>query len=107
MYVKVNPGVSPPTVTLEEPEDCKRFHVALAGGDIAGLGEALGTSGAGTMRSPDEAMIDVAWVRDQAAGRVPEGWEEDFAGMLGYARGKGWLDESGDKIQAHVESEGG
>jgi hypothetical protein len=106
MYVKVNLGSEPATVTLEEPEDCKQFHVTLVAGDVAGLGDALIARGAGTMRSPDEAMIDVSWVRREAAGRVTEGWEEDFAGMLGYARSKGWLDESGDAIRAHVEAEG-
>jgi hypothetical protein len=42
-------------------------------------------------------------VRAMAGGRVGEGWADGFDRMLDYARGKGWLDDAGDAIQAHVE----
>ena len=48
-------------------------------------------------------MIDTVAVRRMAGGRVPEGWDGDFAAMLQYAESKGWLDETGGSIQAHVE----
>lgn len=56
---------------------------------------------------PDGAhvMISVATLRRLAAGRVPEGWGDDFAGMLVYARNKGWLSEKGDAVRAHLERE--
>jgi hypothetical protein len=38
-----------------------------------------------------------------AAGRVGAAWQTDFDRMLDYARTKGWLDDAGDAIQAHVE----
>ncbi|HEY2225770.1 hypothetical protein [Actinomycetospora sp.] len=50
-------------------------------------------------------MIPVATLRRLAAGRVPEGWDADFDGMLAYARTKGWLSEEGDAVRAHLERE--
>jgi len=80
--------------TLESPEDCKRFHVEVRGaGDLGGAG-AWADDG-------EHALIDVDWVRQQAAGRVPDGWDADFEGMLGYARSKGWIE--GSAIRAHLE----
>jgi hypothetical protein len=93
-------------VGLEEPEDCKRFHVAVRGGDTALLEAALAEEGVGRLLPSGEAMIDIAAVRRMAAGRVPDGWDDEFAGMLGYAESKGWLDETGGSIQAHIERAG-
>jgi hypothetical protein len=101
-------------VELAEPEDCKRFHVAVRGGDprglhqppqrdVAALGAALSAGDVGRLLPSGEAMIDTAAVLRMADGRVPEGWEDEFAAMLKYAESKGWLDETGGSIQAHVE----
>jgi hypothetical protein len=90
-------------VELVEPEDCKRFHVAARGGDAAALAAALSAAGVGRLLPSEEAMIDTSAVRRMATGRVPESWDEDFAAMLKYAESKGWLDETGATIQAHIE----
>jgi hypothetical protein len=89
--------------TLAEPEDCKRFHVEAAGGDLDAVAGALGPAGTAEGAPEGHVYVDVDWVRRQAAGRVPDGWDADFEGMLGYARSKGWLNEAGTAIQAHVE----
>jgi hypothetical protein len=91
------------TVQLLEPEDCKRFHLAVRGGDLEMLGAVLPGRGLGYLLPSGDAMIKIEGVRGLAAGRVPDGWDEDFAAMVGYAKSKGWLDESGEEIQAHVE----
>jgi hypothetical protein len=56
---------------------------------------------------PDEnhIMIPVATLRRLAAGRVPEGWDDDLAGMLARAGEKGWLNDAGDAVRAHLERE--
>jgi hypothetical protein len=53
----------------------------------------------------NHVLIPVATLRRLAAGRVPEGWEADFAGMLEQARTQGWLDEQGEAVRAHLERE--
>ena len=92
-----------PAVGLAEPEDCQRFHVTVRGGDAARLGAALEADGVGRLLPSGVAMIDMAAVRRMALGRVPDGWDDEFAGMLKYAETKGWVDDSGTSIQAHVE----
>ena len=47
--------------------------------------------------------MGIDWLRAQAAGRVGETWEGDFGAMLAFAGSKGWLDEGGTAIQAHIE----
>ena len=78
--------------TLEAAEDCKAFSVRGSGD----LGDA------GRWDGDDHALIAPAWVRRQAAGRVPEGWDTDFDGMLAYAETKGWIVDG--LIKGHVES---
>jgi hypothetical protein len=104
MFVRVDLDAS--SVTLEESDDCTRFHVEVVGeGDDAALGRALAAAGAGRFDGGD-AFVDVEAVRRLAAGRVGPTWDADFAAMVDYARTKGWLDSEGGAIQAHVERSG-
>lgn len=92
-------------VELVEPENVRAFHavaprelpfdVFAASVARAGLGEVL----------PDgeHLMVRVDTIRRLADGRVGPGWEDDLSGMLGYAASKGWTDESGTRVRAHLE----
>ena len=103
MFVTVELSTTPPVVTLEEPDDTTRFHVAVLGGTDRGLVYgALVDAAAGRLEG-DDAWIAVDAVRRMAAGRVGEGWSNALDAMLDHARGKGWLDEAGHAIRAHVE----
>ena len=106
MYVQVDLAAMPPTVSLEEPDDCKRFHVAVLNGrDPATVFGALVDAAAGRLEG-DDAWITVDSVRRMAKGRVGPGWDADFEAMLRFAASKGWLDETGGSIRAHVEWQG-
>ena len=103
MIVQVDLSTTPPVVTLEEPADTGRFHVAVRGGaDPALVYGALVDAAAGRLEG-DAAWISVDAVRRMARGRVPGDWDTDLDAMLTYARGKGWFDDAGHAIRAHVE----
>ena len=115
MFVQVDLRSTPPVVSLEEPADTKRFHVVIVGGSVGGSGAGSGASSdlglvygalvdaaAGRLEG-DDAWISVDAVRRMASGRVGPEWDGDFSAMLDYAATKGWLDETGHTIKAHVE----
>ena len=103
MYVKVDLGPVPPVVTLEEPDDTKKFHVEVVDGTDWGLVfGALVDAAAGRLEG-DDAYITIDAVRRMAAGRVGPTWDADLGAMLDYAKTKGWLDEAANSIKAHVE----
>lgn len=88
-------------VELVDAEDCKAFHVEVRGD--ADVAVALDESGAGTLAEDGEhALIEIGWVRQAAVGVGPQ-WEQEFEGMLDYARGQGWIDEDASSIVAHLE----
>jgi hypothetical protein len=102
MVITVTTGARP-TVTLDEPGDFTRFHVSVPGGrDRSRLADAITVSGAGETDG-DDGWVRVAWLRTAVAEAASPGWEEGFAAMLGYARRKGWLDDAGASVRAHVE----
>lgn len=90
---------------LVEPENVTAFSVVvqngLTGDDLAAsvrraeLGEVL--------PGDTHVMVRVDAIRRYAAGRVGEDWEQSLAGMLAYAAKKGWTDESGEHVRAHVD----
>jgi hypothetical protein len=103
MFVRVDVGPHPPVVTLEEPDDCTKFHLSVVGGrDLARVFGALVDAAAGRLEG-DHAYITIDAVRRMAAGRVGDDWNDRFDGMLDYARSKGWIDDTGNTIQAHIE----
>jgi len=93
----------PAPVGLRDPDDCGTFHVEVIGPhDLAALAHALVDADAGRVEG-DDAYIAVGVVRRMASGRVGASWADDFEKMVAYARSKGWMDETGNAIQAHVE----
>lgn len=104
MYVRVDLEPEAGEVSLIEPDDCDRFHVAVWGqGHAPEVDDALQGSGAGWLDGEGNAFVRVDRVRDLAAGRVGDDWPERFARMLDFAQDKGWLSEDGTAIRAHLE----
>ena len=105
MFVRVDLEYDTVAVSLEEPENCKQFHVAVSGDADDGLvASTLDAAGVGRA-SPNagHVYVTIDAVRSMAEGRVGDSWAADFDGMLGYASSKGWLDETGSAIEAHIE----
>lgn len=87
---------------LVEPANCTEFHIEYGVPDTSPT-EVAGALGAwADGATEDHVWIPVAVIRSAAAGRVGTDWEQDFTAMLGYARSKGWLNDGGDAIAAHV-----
>ena len=105
MVITVDLSTHDGEIAVESPEDCGKFHVEATGapdGDWARLGHALVDAGVGRVED-DHAFVEVGAIRTLVAGRVGAAWADDFEKMLAYARTKGWLDEGGNAVQAHVE----
>jgi hypothetical protein len=53
----------------------------------------------------DHAMVDVAALMALAGDLgTSEVWREDLAGMLAYARSKGWVDDGAQpRVRAHID----
>ena len=103
MIINVDLTGAGTTIGLVEPENCARFHVEARGGDPEALAAALSAAGVGHLLPSGEAMINTQAIGRMAEGRVPADWDDHFAAMLRYAEGKGWLDDAGEAIQAHIE----
>jgi hypothetical protein len=102
MYIEVRGQRDTAHAVLHEPDDCKRFKVVVdASLSLAALSAAL--SGIGRLEGRDTVWVHPDAIRRLAAGRVHEGWEAAFDRMIGYARTKGWLDETTGDIRAHCE----
>lgn len=103
MYILVSGSSESPRVSLEEPDDCTRFHVAIRGLTKEAAGRAMEFAGVGLLRGEDTAWISLDALRARAEGRVGGDWAERFEAMLTYAGRKGWLSEDRRSVQGHCE----
>jgi len=89
-------------VTLVDPADFRGFHVAVAGGstDDERLAAVLAPHG---RLDGEHAWISTDAVAALAGPVADDEWQAGFGGMVAYARDKGFLDESGTAIRAHLE----
>ena len=98
MIVRIVDGA----VGLEEADVFTRFHVAAdEGTGLDGVVAAL--AGHGHAAPDDHVWIRVESLRAWAEPTDAD-WDEGFSGMLAYASSKGWTDESGTHILAHIET---
>jgi hypothetical protein len=92
------------SVSIEEPDDCRRLHVAT---DLppADVDAALRFAGIGRLAETGDALLDVAELHSRArAVATAESWDADWTAMIGYATTKGWVGDDGRTVTAHVES---
>ena len=94
-------------VALQQPEVVTDLYASFYQRFTPDRLAAVLSDHAGGELLPDGAhiMIPVATLRRLAAGRVPDGWDADFAAMLEKARERGFLNEEGDAVRAHLERE--
>jgi len=86
---------------LEEADNLTGFKLLAHGSreDRAAVGVALADAG---RIEGDVAWIEVSWLLSQAGARSAE-WCESFAGMVAFAKSRGWCDDAGSAIRAHIE----
>jgi hypothetical protein len=102
MYVWVRAGDSGEAeVTLEEPDDCLRFHLVCEV-DPALLDAALVEANVGWLEDAETALIDPEAIVRASRDRVGPDWGERFSSMVEYAETKGWVNADGH-LRAHVE----
>ena len=89
-------------VRVDEHTVFTDFHVEAPVG--FSTAELAATMGEGTRPDGGHLWIAEAAVRHWLAGRTDDDWDEGFSGMVAYARSKGWMDEAGTYLRAHLEN---
>ena len=88
-------------VTLRETEVFTSFYVeAPERSTTANVSSALGTPEA---EPGDHVWLLIDQIRTLAGETTPD-WTRDFEAMIEYAAGKGWTNNSGDMLLAHVKT---
>ena len=98
MYLLLSSSEGSPVISLEEPDDCSRFHLTIRGLTIDAVQQALARSELGHLNDAHTAWIRVTAVRELAQERIQSDWLKRFTDMLHYAERKGWLSEDGESI---------
>jgi hypothetical protein len=103
MYIQLSSGEQGPVVSLEEPDDCTRFHVAIHSLSEETVQQALRHEEVGWLGDTDTAWINIDALRRLAHERVGPDWPERLDGMLRYAEHKGWLSDDRTAVSGHCE----
>lgn len=91
--------------SIADPDDFSRFHVdaaVVSPGDFAALLE--GSTVVSAHVEPDHVWVATTFIADALDVARNQSRRQGLDAMLAFAAKKGWLDESGSKIAAHVET---
>lgn len=101
MYLEIDPSEG--RTNVHDLDDLKSFSVRASDQtDRALLAQALAPLG--QFDGEEHAWIDIDALRE-ASGRSDDlGWTAQFDAMVAYASSKGWVNEGGTALRAHLES---
>lgn len=89
----------PPTVSAADDLTALSIRIAPTTAVDDVCGDALCTG----HHDDGHVWLDIDELRTLAEPQATTpGWRDDFSQMIAYARGKGWLDDSGRAVRAHV-----
>ena len=91
--------------SLDDADNFKAFSVSVPT-DVpaAELGRLVVQSGAGQLDNDgNHVHVAIDVIRQLAVGRGSDGWSSGFEAMIAYARTKGWVDDAGNTVRAHLE----
>jgi hypothetical protein len=92
-------------VSVVEPDDFSRFHVEAAGLSASDFQRLVARSGALLPHEDEQHVwIGIDFLREQLdTARHPER-SARLEGMVAYASRKGWVNDRGSHVAAHVEN---
>lgn len=103
MYLFLSPSQDSPVASLEEPDDCTRFHVAIQNLSEEDVRQVLEGEEIGELIDHDTAWITLSALDQLAQGRVQPDWANRFHAMLNVAERKGWLRTDRAAVRGHCE----
>lgn len=104
MFVQISGTVSEPRLQVHEAGNLKGLHVlAPESWSERHVADALHADSWGGPVTDGHAWLDVGTLRQHAGAGAEPGWNQQFDAMIEYARGKGWCDDSGALVRAHIE----
>src|SRR5581483_5666823 len=82
LFILLSSLKSQSVISLEEPDDCTHFHIAIHGLLEDDVRRALESNGIGWLNNSQVAWIRTASLRQLAQGRVQPDWPGRFEGMV-------------------------
>lgn len=90
------------SVVLEKADEFTAFSVRATDPSVPAVLAALGDR-AVPATEDDHVHVAVSAIRTLAGSAVDDAWEAGFSAMCGHARSRGWADDDGRMIKAHIE----
>lgn len=97
------------TCSVSEADTLTDLRVVTAIDDPAALGDAVRAAELGRTEPGEtgHVFVDIERLRSLArSGATLDDWDERFDAMIAYAERKGWLNDSGSAVRAHVDGSG-
>ncbi len=103
MYVFLDLTAPEQAPRLNDRENFQDFHVEVRGAtDTQSLDQALRAADLGVADEEGQAYLLPESVRILAGDDRGAAWDEQFDGMVDYARSKGWWNEEHRGVAGHV-----
>lgn len=96
----VDIDTSTASCSLLEADVFTAFHVRSDTAAASEAAAAMGSAG-DAADEPDHVWVSIEWLI--GAGGGDDAWRTQFDAMVGFAASKGWINDEGTHLKAHLE----
>ena len=101
MFILINSESK--TASIEEPDIFTEFHIESSVNDEDYVAAVLGNDAKAAGDS--HVWVSIEWISQNVSVNDLSGWSEQFSGMVQYASGKGWINDSETHLKAHIKTD--
>ncbi|MBG01465.1 MAG: hypothetical protein CL470_04265 [Acidimicrobiaceae bacterium] len=101
MFILINSESK--TASIEEPDIFTEFHIESSGNDEDYITAVLGNEAKAAGDS--HVWVSIEWISQNVSVNNLSSWSKQFSGMVQYASGKGWVNDSETHLKAHIKTD--
>lgn len=101
MYLSFEGDLDDPRISVERRDDCRSLYVRSRSMTYEVVAQALEAAGAGKSYVDPDLWLEISVLRS-LANTGSTSWAEDFDAMIAFAATRGWIDDSGGFVAAHL-----
>src|SRR4051812_30649194 len=87
-------------VVMDEAANLRGLSVELRACETSAAGTLLGDLGS---VDRDHVWLDIGLLKGLSPLAHDPEWDHGFDGVMEYARSKGWIDDTGKRVRAHIQ----
>ncbi|BCO60159.1 MULTISPECIES: hypothetical protein [Mycobacterium avium complex (MAC)] len=101
MYLRIEGHLDAPQISVERADDCRTLYATSRSMTYDTVARALEEAALGRSDTDPDLWLKIDALKSLAS-TGSESWSQEFDAMIAFAATRGWIDDSGRYVAAHL-----